>query len=110
MSNPGNPKAKENLVNSIRNQCRLAEGEKAMSELDKELCSNKTSSPSLTGAGNKQTGICMKFDCICRDDKCDECIKENLYASSFTQGPAITFKALQFSASSKDAGIGGRNA
>ena len=57
LSNPGNPKAKENLINSLRNQCRIAEGEKSISELDKELCSTKPSSRCLTGAGNKQTGI-----------------------------------------------------
>ena len=55
--NGGHPEARMALINSIRNQCRLAEGEKALTELDKEISADKTSSLSLSGAGNKQTGI-----------------------------------------------------
>jgi len=55
--NPGHPEAKANLIGSIRNQCRLAEGNSAVAELDKEVLSGKTDSLSLTGKGNKQVGI-----------------------------------------------------
>lgn len=101
-SKSGHPQAKSNLINSLRNQCRLAEGEKALSELDKELCStNKPSSRCLTGAGNKQLGVCMKFDCATRfTDRCDSCIK----------GSAYTPKTLEGSALPENAGRGGRNA
>jgi hypothetical protein len=56
ISNPGNIDVKTNLINSLKNQCRLAEGEKASIQLDKELCSTNQSSHSLTGAGAKQIG------------------------------------------------------
>jgi hypothetical protein len=77
LGNPGHPEAKMNLVNSLRNQCRLAEGEKALCELDKELSENLQNSAALTGAGNKQTGICMRFNCENRDKSCRDCIRED---------------------------------
>jgi len=45
-----------NLRSSILNQCRLAEGEKAQKELEKEFSYNANRSRSFSGAGNKQTG------------------------------------------------------
>ena len=55
-SNPGHPQAKTNLINSLKNQCRIAEGEPAMKELERECALTKTGS-FLTGSGNKQMGI-----------------------------------------------------
>lgn len=56
MRNPGHPEAKANLINSIKNQCRLAEGEKSLNDLNAELSAKHTSSPTFSGAGTKQTG------------------------------------------------------
>ena len=78
LRNPGNVQAKVNLINSLQNQCRLAEGEKAINELNSELFVNP-SSRSFTGAGHKQLGVCMKFDCKNRDVKCDECYRLGNY-------------------------------
>lgn len=48
---------KTGIKNSLRNQLRLAEGESALNELDKELSSIKSDRVhSLTGAGAKQIG------------------------------------------------------
>jgi len=55
--NPGHPEAKTALVNSLRNQCRLNEGERAQAELDKELSHAHKSLSTFSGAGNKQTGF-----------------------------------------------------
>lgn len=52
--NPGHPEAKANLINSLRNQCRLAEGESALTDLDKN-CHKEGSA--FSGAGPKQIGI-----------------------------------------------------
>jgi len=46
-----------NLRSSILNQCRLAEGEKAQKELEKEFSYKANRSRSFSGAGNKQVGI-----------------------------------------------------
>jgi len=60
---------------SILNQVRIAEGEKAKLELDKELCSTKPCSRSFTGAGNKQiVGVCLRR-CANRDRCCDDCVR-----------------------------------
>ena len=57
LRNPGDTQKKAHLVGSLRNQLRLAEGESALNELDKELCSTRSSGlRSLTGAGTKQIG------------------------------------------------------
>ena len=58
MTAPGHPQAKANLVSSLVNQCRLAEGEKAIIELGRDLSSAtvKERSHALSGAGSKQTG------------------------------------------------------
>jgi len=53
--NPGHPKAKQNLINSLKRQCRLAEGESAYKELERECAISKEDS-SLPGAGHKQIG------------------------------------------------------
>ena len=57
LKNPGHPEAKANLVNSLKNQCRLAEGEGAKAELDRELSHTHKSLSTFSGAGNKQTGF-----------------------------------------------------
>ena len=49
--------SKLRLVQSLRNQCRLHEGERATRELDNELSNYEKSVPAFSGAGNKQTGI-----------------------------------------------------
>ena len=46
-----------NLRSSILNQCRLAEGEKAQKELEKEFSYKVNRSRAFSGAGNKQVGI-----------------------------------------------------
>ena len=53
-SNPGHPQAKANLINSLKNQCRIAEGESVLTELNRE-CSSEGSF--FTGSGTKQCGI-----------------------------------------------------
>jgi len=53
--NPGHPEAKRNLINSLKNQCRLAEGDSALTELERECALSKKES-FLSGAGNKQSG------------------------------------------------------
>ena len=50
----GNPIAKCRLIESIKNQSRLNDGEGAVTELEKECQSNKSS---MSGTGNKQCGI-----------------------------------------------------
>lgn len=65
------------LIDSLANQCRLAEGESALCELERE-CALKQGS-SLTGAGNKQLGACLRFDCANRDKLCNVCIKSSAY-------------------------------
>ena len=48
---------RKEIKDSLRNQLRLAEGESALTELDKELSSNSHKRVlSLTGAGQKQLG------------------------------------------------------
>ena len=48
---------RKEIADSLKNQLRLAEGEAAVHELDKELSSSTTIRGStLTGAGAKQTG------------------------------------------------------
>ena len=54
--NPGHPEAKAALVKSLRNQCRLNEGERAQAELDRELSHTHKSLSTFSGAGNKQPG------------------------------------------------------
>lgn len=54
-ANPGHPEAKTNIINSLKNQCRLAEGNSALKELQRE-CTLSKRSFFLTGAGNKQVG------------------------------------------------------
>ena len=49
----GNEQAKLNLISSLRNQCRIAEGDRAVAELDNET---NFHSVSFSGRGNKQTG------------------------------------------------------
>lgn len=56
MSSPGHPESKRNLINSLANQCRLSEGEKALHELDTELSSLEKRPHSFSGDGNKQIG------------------------------------------------------
>lgn len=99
--NPGHPRGKVNIINSLKNQCRLAEGESSLKELERECALSKSGS-SFTGAGNKQIGICMKFNCINRNDKCDECIKGSAYS--------IRNAGKTISAYSKNAELGGLNA
>ena len=54
---PGDINKKTNLINSLKNQCRLAEGEKSISELDRQLSSRIIpSSQSFSGNGTKQIG------------------------------------------------------
>jgi hypothetical protein len=50
----GNAQAKNNLIASLKNQCRLAEGESALKELERECASSNSI---FSGAGNKQTGF-----------------------------------------------------
>lgn len=52
-ANPGHPVAKANIINSLRNQCRLAEGESALKELDTIHKKGST----FMGAGSKQIGF-----------------------------------------------------
>jgi hypothetical protein len=52
--NPGHPEAKRNIIASLKNQCRLAEGEAAQTELERECALTQASF--LTGGGNKQCG------------------------------------------------------
>ena len=54
-NNSGHPLAKRNIIDSLKNQCRLAEGNSAIKELERECAFPKRSS-SFTGAGNKQVG------------------------------------------------------
>lgn len=56
-SNPGHPEAKQNLINSLKNQCRIAEGNSAIIELERECANTKSAGYSLTGSGTKQVGI-----------------------------------------------------
>jgi hypothetical protein len=53
--NGGHPQAKENLIKSLKNQCRLAEGERALKEIERE-CAPENSVHSFSGVGNKQIG------------------------------------------------------
>ena len=53
----GNVQAKANLIKSLANQCRLAEGESALKELERECISSNQKDSIFSGAGNKQTGI-----------------------------------------------------
>lgn len=55
-SNPGHPQAKANIINSLKNQCRLAEGESALNALESECSLNHKRIHSFTGAGHKQVG------------------------------------------------------
>jgi hypothetical protein len=57
LRSPGDVNYKRNLLGSLANQCRLAEGEKAIIELERDLSLTKKSSQSFSGAGPKQTGI-----------------------------------------------------
>lgn len=91
---PGNMQAKLNLVNSLRNQCRLAEGDSALKELDAEAFSKHKRSSDLTGAGTKQLGVCCKFDCINRDKECNKCIKGSAYSSKKLIGSATIQNAV----------------
>ena len=50
-SAPGHPQAKQNLINSLINQAKVREGEKAQVELTKIAVSS-----SLSGRGAKQCG------------------------------------------------------
>ena len=54
----GDSEAKRRIVHSLLNQARLAEGEGAKKELERELStlSQKSHNLPLTGAGNKQIG------------------------------------------------------
>ena len=45
------------IASSLLNQCRLAEGDRAVNELIKEVSSGSTSSTTFRCSGNKQTGI-----------------------------------------------------
>lgn len=89
---PGHLPSQLNLVKSLRNQCRLAEGDSALKELDAEAFSKHKGSPDLSGAGTKQIGICCKFDCVNRNKKCDECIKGSAYSIKTLCGSALTKK------------------
>ena len=92
--NPGNVRAKLNLIHSIRNQCRLAEGDSALKELDVEAFSTHKRSSDLTGTGTKQLGVCCKFDCVNRDKECSECIKGSAYSSKKLTGSATIKNAV----------------
>lgn len=54
-STRGHPAAKRNLVNSLKNQCRLAEGNSAITELERE-CAITKGSLAFSGAGHRQIG------------------------------------------------------
>jgi len=98
-SSPMHPQSKLNLIHSLSNQCRLAEGESSIKELAHECAFKKTDS-TFSGAGNKQTGACFKFDCSNRDKFCDECFRGSAYSKKTLMGPALTHKS---------AGNGGSN-
>lgn len=51
----GDPEAKGNLIRSLKNQCRLSEGESAIIELERECAMTKEGS-AFSGAGHKQIG------------------------------------------------------
>ncbi len=53
--NPGHPEAKHNLVESIKNQCRLSEGEASKIELERE-CALAEKASFFSGTGNKSCG------------------------------------------------------
>lgn len=55
-SSPMHLQSKLNLIHSLSNQCRLAEGESSLKELARDCAFNKTGS-TFSGAGNKQTGF-----------------------------------------------------
>jgi hypothetical protein len=63
---------------SLLNQCRLAEGESATKELERESAFSEKGS-AFSGAGSKQIGCCMRFDCLNRDKKCGLCYRWSNY-------------------------------
>lgn len=75
IENP-NVEYKQRLTQSLLYQTSLAEGEGAKSELMKEFTEKPSS---LSGAGCKQTGFCIKYDCINRETRCNRCIKYSDY-------------------------------
>lgn len=96
-SKTGDPTAKTRLINSLRNQCRLANGQEALHHLDKEI----NASPTFSCAGNKQVGCCMKFDCVNMSTaKCNTCFKFDGYrparpVKSAGKSPALSLSAGQ---------------
>jgi hypothetical protein len=72
----GNKRIKDSMINQVR----IAEGEGAARDLEVEFSKPpKIVKDVFSCAGNKQLGLCMKFDCLNRDLECGECFNNNKY-------------------------------
>jgi plasmid maintenance system killer protein len=72
----GNTQIKQSMINQVR----LAEGEGAAKDLETEFShKHKKVKEVFSCAGNKQVGICMRFDCSNRGIKCGVCVRNSEY-------------------------------